>query len=145
MDFAFSHQKEGLSFISQKENPTVEDHFSLWRRVDGDQSHWHKYLDLQQCRFLNFALKASPDSEIGRYEHKIITSEKAQVPVLPRGGILADDMGLGKTLTMLSAIVSSLADASRSVTSPEGLSLNVNSRTKWKAKSTLVIAPSVGE
>jgi SWI/SNF-related matrix-associated actin-dependent regulator of chromatin subfamily A3 len=93
---------------------------------------------------LNFALKASPDSEIGRYEHKI-TSEKAQVPVLPRGGILADDMGLGKTLTMLSAIVSSLADASRSVTSPEGLSLNVNSRTKWKAKSTLVIAPSAGE
>jgi hypothetical protein len=54
-------------------------------------------------------------------------------------------MGLGKTLTMLSAIVSSLADASRSVTSPEGLSFNTNSRTMWKAKSTLVIAPSAGE
>jgi hypothetical protein len=54
-------------------------------------------------------------------------------------------MGLGKTLTMLSAIVSSLADASRSVTSPEGLSFNADSRTMWKAKSTLVIAPSAGE
>ena len=96
-------------------------------------------------KIFEFCLKASPDSEIDRYEHKIITSEKAQVPVLPRGGILADDMGLGKTLTMLSAIVSSLADASRFVTSPEGLSYNTNSRTRWKAKSTLVIAPSAGE
>ena len=90
-------------------------------------------------------LEAFPDSEIGRYEHKIVTCERAQVPVLPRAGILADDMGLGKTLTMLSAIVSSLPDASRFVTSPEGLSFNINSRTMWKAKSTLVIAPSAGE
>ena len=96
-------------------------------------------------QIFEFRLEAPPDSEIGRYEHKIITCERAQVPVLPRGGILADDMGLGKTLTMLSAIVSSLADASRFVTSPEGLSVNINSRTMWKAKSTLVIAPSAGE
>jgi SWI/SNF-related matrix-associated actin-dependent regulator of chromatin subfamily A3 len=102
-------------------------------------------LNLSQCRFSEICLEASPDSEIGRYEHKIVTREKAQVPVLPRGGILADDMGLGKTLTMLSAIVSSLADASRYATSPGGLSFNTNSRMKWKAKSTLVIAPSAGE
>jgi hypothetical protein len=96
-------------------------------------------------QIFEFRLEAPPDSEIARYEHKIITCERAQVPVLPRGGILADDMGLGKTLTMLSAIVSSLADASRFVTSPEGLSVNINSRTMWKAKSTLVIAPSAGK
>jgi SWI/SNF-related matrix-associated actin-dependent regulator of chromatin subfamily A3 len=102
-------------------------------------------LNLSQYRFSEICLKASPDSEIGRYEHKIVTREKAQVPVFPPGGILADDMGLGKTLTMLSAIVSSLADASRYAASPEGLSFNTNSHMKWKAKSTLVIAPSASE
>src|SRR5437764_13860571 len=118
---------------------------SLWRSVDCNQSHWHKYVNLSRCRIWESWLNAPPDSEFGRYQHKIITSEKAQVPVLPRGGILADDMGLGKTLTMLSAIVSSLADASCFKASPEGLSFNTNSRMMWKAKSTLVIAPSAGE
>jgi SNF2 family DNA or RNA helicase len=131
--------------MSQKENPTIEDSFSLWRSVDGSQSHWHKYVNLSQCRIRESCLNASPNSESGRYQHKIVTCEKAQVPVLPRGGILADDMGLGKTLTMLSAIVSSLVDASRFVASPEGLSFNTNNRMRWKAKSTLVIAPSAGE
>jgi hypothetical protein len=54
-------------------------------------------------------------------------------------------MGLGKTLTMLSAIVGSLADASRFVISPGGLSGNTNTRTTRKAKSTLVVTPSAGE
>jgi SWI/SNF-related matrix-associated actin-dependent regulator of chromatin subfamily A3 len=88
---------------------------------------------------------ASPDSDTCRYQHRIITYEKARVPALARGGILADDMGLGKTLTMLSAIVASLADASRFVISLEGLSGNTNTRTTWKAKSTLVVTPSAGE
>jgi SWI/SNF-related matrix-associated actin-dependent regulator of chromatin subfamily A3 len=95
--------------------------------------------------YLSFTLKHLLTLKIGRYEHKIIASEKAQIPVLPRGGILADDMGLGKTLTMLSAIAASLADASRSVASAEGRFFNLNSRTMWQAKSTLVIAPSAGE
>jgi len=54
-------------------------------------------------------------------------------------------MGLGKTLTMLSAIADSLADAELFVNSSNGLSGDINNRTMWKAKSTLVVAPSAGE
>jgi hypothetical protein len=54
-------------------------------------------------------------------------------------------MGLGKTLTMLSAIVASLVDASRFATSPQGLSGDINSRTMWRAKSTLVVTPSASK
>ncbi|KAL2354227.1 SNF2 family N-terminal domain-containing protein [Cryomyces antarcticus] len=46
------------------------------------------------------------------YEHKITKSRVSLPPHLPQGGIIANDMGLGRTLTMLSAIVASLADAS---------------------------------
>jgi SNF2 family DNA or RNA helicase len=71
------------------------------------------------------------------YQH-IITGSKSPTPDDFLGGILADDMGLGKSLTMLCAILGSLARASL-----YGAQMpSVGHHSLRTAKSTLIVVPS---
>lgn len=83
-----SHQKQGLYFLTTKEEQRVfsdndEDNNSLWR--------------------LKYRSNGSPT-----YYNVITGTEERNKPPEVLGGILADMMGLGKTLTILSLIVGSL-------------------------------------
>ena len=117
-----SHQKQGLHFMTSKEQARVfadkeEDNNSLWRlqrRANGQPIYFN-----------------------------VITGrEERSRPPEVLGGILADMMGLGKTLSILSLIVGSLEAASEwaeqpppSTVSEGGIVLKRNSKT------TLLVAP----
>ncbi|MCJ1316795.1 hypothetical protein MMC15_002116 [Xylographa vitiligo] len=117
-----SHQKQGLHFMTSKEQARVfadrdEDNNSLWRlqrRANGQPIYFN-----------------------------VITGrEERSRPPEVLGGILADMMGLGKTLSILSLIVGTLDAASEwaaqpppSTASEGGILLKRNSKT------TLLVAP----
>ncbi|MCJ1413955.1 hypothetical protein MMC32_000280 [Xylographa parallela] len=117
-----SHQKQGLHFMTSKEQARVfadkeEDNNSLWRlqrRANGQPIYFN-----------------------------VITGrEERSRPPEVLGGILADMMGLGKTLSILALIVGTLDAASEwaeqlppSTASEGGIVLKRNSRT------TLLVAP----
>jgi SNF2 family DNA or RNA helicase len=75
------------------------------------------------------------------YEHLITGSKRQVIPDNNLGGIISDEMGMGKSLTMLSAIVGSLAAAEffaqsgRRDMAPKGA-------RKPGSKATLVVVPS---
>lgn len=73
------------------------------------------------------------------YEHIIVGTRKSSAEPETFGGILADEMGLGKTLTVLSAIVGSLA-RSRAILPSSPLQIH---KCETSAGGTLIIVPSV--
>ena len=86
-----SHQKQGLHFLQKQEKSRViseneADCNSLWR------------------------IRYAPNG-VQTFYNIISGHEEKQMPAQSLSGMLSDDMGLGKTLTMLSLIVSTLADA----------------------------------
>ena len=86
-----SHQKQGLHFMTTKEQERV---FS--DEEEGNSSLWR--------------LKLRPNGQ--RMYYNIITGHEERVkPPEVLGGILADMMGLGKTLSILSLVVGSLSEA----------------------------------
>ncbi|EPE30717.1 P-loop containing nucleoside triphosphate hydrolase [Glarea lozoyensis ATCC 20868] len=111
-----SHQKEGADFIMQREAGIVPSALSLWK--------------LNQ--------KTSTRSF---YEHLITGSKREVVPDSNLGGIISDEMGMGKSLTMLSAIVGSLATA-HSFAQSGGRNLTSKSNQKLASKATLILVPS---
>jgi SWI/SNF-related matrix-associated actin-dependent regulator of chromatin subfamily A3 len=108
-----SHQKQALHFILQRERNS--ENLSLWKRRD---------IGSGSC-----------------YEHEITGNRTLTVPTSTGGGILADEMGLGKTLSMISAIVSSLEEAS--IHSQKPIAPNFQSEL-FNSKATLVLVPSAG-
>ncbi|KAI9826271.1 MAG: hypothetical protein M1826_006693 [Phylliscum demangeonii] len=117
-----AHQKQALHFMTHKEKERVGDESdvesrSLWRP---------RYCKNGQKVFYNI----------------ITGKEERSKPDEPMGGILADMMGLGKTLSILSLVVSSLAEsiawsakAPPAPTSADELPLLRN------VKTTLLISP----
>jgi SNF2 family DNA or RNA helicase len=108
-----SHQKQALHFILQRESNS--ENLSLWKRRDVGSG---------SC-----------------YEHEITGNRTLTVPKSTGGGLLADEMGLGKTLSMISAIVSSLEEASIHCQEPIGSNFQSELFT---SKATLVLVPSAG-
>jgi hypothetical protein len=78
------------------------------------------------------------------YEHLITGSKRQFIPNSTLGGIISDEMGMGKSLTILSAIVGSLAAAELFARSGvrETVSQGVQ---KFTSKATLILVPSVCE
>jgi SNF2 family DNA or RNA helicase len=81
------HQKQGLAFLLDRENPHTTTYHALWvvRNV-GDFKIWSHRLSSKEF---------------------IATSEHP-APFTPRASILADDMGLGKTLQTIALIATTL-------------------------------------
>lgn len=75
------------------------------------------------------------------YEHLITGAKRAIMPDGPSGGIIADEMGLGKSLTMLSAIVGSLAMGQNFAQSVLDDSSD-HYHSKVITKATVVLVPS---
>jgi SWI/SNF-related matrix-associated actin-dependent regulator of chromatin subfamily A3 len=75
------------------------------------------------------------------YEHLITGSKRQVIPDNNLGGIISDEMGMGKSLTMLSAIVGSLATAEYFAQSGRR-DLASKGVRKPAAKATLVVVPS---
>ena len=75
------------------------------------------------------------------YEHLITGSKRQVIPENNLGGIISDDMGMGKSLTMLSAIVASLA-AAESFAQSERRNLASSGVRKPASKATLLVVPS---
>ncbi|KAH8687414.1 SNF2 family N-terminal domain-containing protein [Tricladium varicosporioides] len=111
-----NHQKEGVDFITQREAGVVPSPLSLWEIT-------------QQTSTRSF------------YKHLITGSKRQIIPDNNLGGIVSDEMGMGKSLTMLSAIVASLATA-ESFAQSEGRDLVFNGVRKPASKATLVVIPS---
>ncbi|KAH0563507.1 hypothetical protein GP486_001928 [Trichoglossum hirsutum] len=109
------HQKEGVDFVTRRETLSLPDSRGLWENQSSTKNF--------QC-----------------YQH-IITGAKSPTPDDFLGGILADDMGLGKSLTMLSAIVGSLARANE-YARQGSMSAGHPGEPPRAAKSTLIIVPS---
>ena len=74
------------------------------------------------------------------FEHQISGKRQSTPPCISAGGILADRMGLGKTLTILSAIVRALDEASYFITPSSEAS--VDDHLAYPTKATLVVVPS---
>ncbi|MCJ1282251.1 hypothetical protein MMC26_001574 [Xylographa opegraphella] len=117
-----SHQKQGLHFMTSKEQARVfadkeEDNNSLWRlqrRANGQPI----------------------------YVNVITGREERSRPPEVLGGILADMMGLGKTLSILSLIVGSLDAASTWAEQlPQPVANQGGIALKRNAKTTLLVAP----
>ncbi|KAI9148085.1 DNA repair protein RAD5B [Paramyrothecium foliicola] len=109
------HQREAVSFISQREAPEAVKPQSLWR------------------------IEHNSEAKSLFYKH-IITGSKSTAPEDVPGGILADGMGLGKTLTMIASIVTSLIRAEGfSKTVPN---YPANGAALVPVQSTLIIVPS---
>jgi SWI/SNF-related matrix-associated actin-dependent regulator of chromatin subfamily A3 len=110
------HQKEAVSFVTQREAAGTQKPQSLWR------------------------IKHDTENKSLFYQH-MITGAKSVAPDDVPGGILADGMGLGKTLTMIASITASLSRAEESAQTlskgpaKAGLSL-------VPVQSTLIIVPS---
>ncbi|MCJ1402420.1 hypothetical protein MMC11_005640 [Xylographa trunciseda] len=117
-----SHQKQGLHFMTSKEQARVfadkeEDNNSLWRlqrRANGQPIYFN-----------------------------VITGrEERSRPPEVLGGILADMMGLGKTLSILSLIVGSLDAASEwAKQEPQPTAINREIVLKRNSRTTLLVAP----
>jgi len=67
--------------------------------------------------------------------------DRTDIPSYFVGGIIADVMGLGKTLTMISAVIASLAQATEYVTAESRDSVHPASGSRSRA--TLVIVTSM--
>ncbi|KAI0577635.1 DNA repair and recombination protein RAD5C, partial [Pyrenophora tritici-repentis] len=113
----FSHQKEGLDFIQQRESGSVPASRALWEQVQD---------------------KMASDGPL-MFRH-IITGAINTKRQECLGGLIADEMGLGKSLTMLSGIVGSLDQAIRYAKSVTKIGTSANDIIA--AKSTLILVPS---
>lgn len=111
-----NHQKEGADFIMQREAGVVPSALSLWKVTQ--QTSTRSY-----------------------YEHLITGSKRQVIPDNNLGGIISDEMGMGKSLTMLSAIVDSLAAAEYFAQSGRR-DLASKGIRKPASKATLVVVPS---
>jgi SNF2 family DNA or RNA helicase len=115
------HQKQALWFMTEKEKPRKfgpkeEDNNSLWRleyRANGTK----------------------------RYREIISGIVRDDEPPQSLGGLLADMMGLGKTLSILSLVVSSLAEASDWANGNPHPNLVQNLPGIRNTKTTLLVAP----
>lgn len=74
------------------------------------------------------------------FEHQITDQRQLVRPNISAGGILADEMGLGKTLTVLSAIVHSMNEASYFIMPARETSPGDDLARPTRA--TLVVVPS---
>ncbi|KAF1840938.1 uncharacterized protein K460DRAFT_389454 [Cucurbitaria berberidis CBS 394.84] len=113
----YSHQREGLDFILQREFSTLAPSRTLWEQQQSAQA----------------------ENGAPIFNH-VITGAKSPHPKECSGGIIADEMGLGKSLMMLSAITGTLDRAcayAQSMTSVRSSGQGIIA-----AKSTLVLVPS---
>ncbi|KAH8722371.1 SNF2 family N-terminal domain-containing protein [Phaeosphaeriaceae sp. PMI808] len=113
----YSHQKEGLSFILQRESDSQITSRSLWEQLPEE---------------------LTGDGAV-IYKH-VITGARSTDAKQSLGGIIADEMGLGKTLTMLSAITGTLDRAWHYAQTMTNIGTSGNGTIA--AKSTLIIVPS---
>lgn len=116
-----SHQKQGLYFLTTKEEQRVfsdndSDNNSLWR--------------------LKHRSNGSPI-----YYNVITGTEERNKPPEVLGGILADMMGLGKTLTILSLIVGSLEVANEWVETGHLPEMDGDRVLIRNSKATLLVSP----
>jgi hypothetical protein len=115
------HQKEGLDFMSQRENGPIPEDFLLWQpdEVDGQPCSRHKITD-----------------QIVRLSQKETG-----------GGILADEMGMGKTLSILALVLRTLGSAyqwasdsaSNNDYHPE---MSATQKPLKRSRATLIVASS---
>ncbi|MCJ1313460.1 hypothetical protein MMC25_007138 [Agyrium rufum] len=115
------YQKQGLYFMTKREKPVQygpedDDSTYLWRQQY--KSNGLKY-----------------------YLNVITGHEETGEPPQCLGGILADEMGLGKTLSILSLIVSSLADAREFGEQDPPASSPGRQTLVRNSKATLLVAP----
>ncbi|KNG86352.1 SNF2 family helicase/ATPase [Aspergillus nomiae NRRL 13137] len=115
------HQKQALWFMTEKEKPRKfgpreEDNNSLWRLE-------HR------------------SNGASRYREVISGIVRDDEPPQSLGGLLADMMGLGKTLSVLSLVVSSLAEAHEWANMAPNSDLIRNLPGIRNTKTTLLVAP----
>ena len=113
-----SHQKQGLSFMTNREKA----------RVYGDQKEGNDPL---------WRMNIRPDGQ-RRYINVITGKEERIQPPEVLGGILADMMGLGKTLSILALVVRSLDAAAAQWARQEPPK---DSNQKRNSKTTLLVSP----
>jgi hypothetical protein len=114
------HQKQGLAFLLDRENPTSESYKSLW-----------------------FCTSKGP---FNRWTHRLcgeefISTTDHPAPISPCASILADDMGLGKTLQTISLIATTLDTARQFENSQPALSDLSTTEDPRPSHTTLLICP----
>ncbi|KAM3069738.1 hypothetical protein ACMFMG_010447 [Clarireedia jacksonii] len=112
------HQMKAIDFIRQRESSEMPASLSLWK----------------ECQAMG--------EEIC-FRHVLTAAKRPRREMAQetKGGIIADDMGLGKTLVVLSAIASSMKNATDFVAN-YAKDLAASSKCQHASRATLVLAPS---
>ncbi|PQE24601.1 hypothetical protein CJF31_00011242 [Rutstroemia sp. NJR-2017a BVV2] len=112
------HQMKAIDFIRQRESSEMPASLCLWKE--------HQAMGEEIC-----------------FRHVLTAAKRPRREEAKetKGGIIADDMGLGKILVILSAIASSMKNATDFV-SNYAKDLSTSSKCQHASRATLVLAPS---
>ncbi|KAK0707849.1 SNF2 family N-terminal domain-containing protein [Lasiosphaeris hirsuta] len=109
------HQRQGLSYMCQRESGMIPEKFRLWQK---EMYHGQEM-----------------------YVHRITRTRSPARPDEMGGGVLADEMGMGKTLSTLALAIETLEAGQEWAKQKQGEE-HTNAKVKQYSHSTLVVVPS---